>query len=96
MISRRRFLMLTLSVVLIAGGSIAEIRRRAFREQIDREIAQLLNSARDPETAVVGDADLERLPVPVQRWLRASGVVGMRVPSVVRLTQQGDFRLGAD
>jgi hypothetical protein len=96
MISRRRFLVLALSVALIAGGSIAEIRRRAFRDQIDREIAQLLDSARDPETAVVGDADLEQLPAPVQRWLRASGVVGTRVPSVVRLTQIGEFRLGAD
>lgn len=94
--SRRRFLVLTLSMALIVGASIAEIRRRAFRDQIDREIAQLLDSAREPEVSVVDDADLERLPNPVQRWMRASGVAGTAIPSVVRITQDGEFRLGRD
>jgi hypothetical protein len=96
MIDRRRLLVLTLSVALIAGGLAAGIRRRAFRDRIDHEVAQLLDSARTPAIGVVGEADLERLPDPVQRWLRASGVVGTAIPATVRLTQTGAFRLGAN
>lgn len=96
MISRRRFLALTLAGVLVAGGLVAGIRRRAFHDQIDREVAELLGSAGQPEIGSVIDAHLQRLPDPVQRWLRASGVVGAPIPATVRLTQDGKFRLGAD
>jgi hypothetical protein len=96
MTDRRRLLVLTLSVALIAGGLAAGIRRRGFRNQIDHEVAQLLDSARTPAIGVVGEADLERLPDPVQRWLRASGVVGTAIPATVRLIQTGAFRLGAN
>lgn len=82
--------------MLAAGGLIAGLRRRAFHDQIDREISELLDSAQHPAVAVVDETGLARLPDPVQRWLRASGVVGTSIPSVVRITQQGEFRLDAD
>jgi hypothetical protein len=89
MISRRRLLIVSIMAVLAAAGLAAGIRRRAFHDRIDREIAALLASANTPAIQIVREANLEPLPVPVQRWLRGSGVVGTAIPSVVRLRQQG-------
>lgn len=94
--SRRYLLLLILLVALAIAGAIGAIMRRAFGNQIARETAELLTTAHPPAVRIVREADLDGLPAPVQRWLRASGVVGTAVPTVVRLSQEGEFRLGAD
>ena len=53
-------------------------------------LAAAVAAARDPVT----EEDLAALPSPVQRWLRASGVVGRPIPTTVRLRQEGELRLG--
>lgn len=95
MIDRRRVLAI-LGVVLLALAGTAAWLRRSFSERVDREIADLLAAAQPPAIEIVTDADLEPLPDPVRRWLRASGVVGTAVPAVVQLEQRGQFRLGAN
>ena len=95
MMNRRRFVVLSLLAGLLGAGLVAGVRRRAFRQQIDREVADLLDARSVEASRIVRDADLAGLPSPVQTWLRASGVVGTAIPSVVRITQQGEFRLGA-
>ncbi|MEZ4504403.1 MAG: DUF6544 family protein [Thermomicrobiales bacterium] len=97
--NRRRFLILAGGVVVAgaaAGVGVAAGRSRSFQNQIDEEIAELLAAARPPAIGTVTEADVANLPAPVQRWLRASGVVGTTVPSVVRIAQRGEFRLGSD
>ena len=96
MISRRQLLLVSVTMVLAAAGLAVGARRRAFHRRIDRDIADLLAGAQTPPIQIVSESDLEPLPPPVQRWLQASGVVGAVIPSVVRLRQQGEFRLGAD
>lgn len=96
MISRRRVLLLAILAILVVSGLAASIRRRSFDNQIDREIAELLAASSAEPPGSVTEADLDDMPAPVQRWLRAAGVVGTTIPSVVRLTQEGEFRLGAD
>jgi hypothetical protein len=96
MTRRRAIVTLALLATLVAASAIATVRRRAFASQIDREIADLLAARKPLPQIPVEAADLESLPEPVQRWMRASGVVGTAIPSVVRLTQQGEFRLGRD
>jgi hypothetical protein len=46
--------------------------------------------------SVITDADLERLPEPVARFLRHSRVVGSAVPAVVRARQRGRIRRTPD
>lgn len=95
MINRRQ-LLVAFGVVLVSAIGVASWVRRSFDEQIDGEIDDLLRAAQAPSISNVTESDLQPLPEPVQRWLRASGVVGSRVPTVVRIQQSGDFRLGAD
>src|SRR5919106_1702121 len=79
-------LVLALALTLFVG-------RVAFARRIAREVDRMFAAAKgDPR--VVSEDDLVGVPQPVQRWLRASNVVGSACPVTVRLTQQGEFRMG--
>ena len=80
----------------MAGAAFAFGRRRSFQARIERETAALLAARQERPGHVVSEADLERLPLPIQRWLRAAGVLGKPIPAVVRIAQEGEFRLGPD
>ncbi len=94
--NRRRFLTISGGVLFLGSAGVVAGVRRAFRNRIDGEIDDLFAAARPVSGGVIEDVDLANLPVPVQDWLRASGVVGTAIPSIVRITQEGEFRLGAD
>jgi hypothetical protein len=93
--TRRRFLILTGGVLIVGASALATGVRRSFRARIDEEKDALLAAVGPNFAGTVDEADLAHLPAPVQRWMRASGVVGTAIPAVVRLTQRGEFRLGA-
>lgn len=95
-ISRRWIVLFVLFLALSVTGIAVAIRQRTFGNRIDREIETLLATARTPSTRIVRESDLHVLPAPVQRWLRTSGVVGTAIPTTVRLSQEGEFRLGAN
>ena len=87
--------MLTIVLVLVGVAAIvAIVVAGAFDRRITREIDELLADAtKSPPTTIQPD-DLEPLPLPVQRWLRYSRVIGTTSPTTVRLRQQGVFDLG--
>jgi hypothetical protein len=68
-----------------------------FTRRIQRRIGTLLHDAvRKPSAPVVTEAMLEKLPPPVQRYLRFSGVVGKPIPTTVHLKQIGKIRRAPD
>ncbi len=73
---------------LVAVGA-----RLTFDRRLAREIDALLADGRPPARRCVTNEDLESLPDAVQRWLRHSNVVGSRVPTIVRLRQDGQFQM---
>jgi len=89
-----RFIVGVLAVVAVGVALVAAATRR-FQHRIDDEARALLAAAGDPDDRIVDARDLERLPVPVRRWLEASGVVGRPRAVTVRLRQRGEFRTGA-
>lgn len=52
--------------------------------------------ARAGSASVVTVAELEGLPPPIKRWMRASGVVGHERAETVRLLQRGEMRTSPD
>ncbi len=72
--------------VLLGGPS-------SLRAAYDRDVRQALATAQGSE-AVVAEADLAPLPVPVQRYLRAAGVVGQPRVRTMRLRMHGRIRSG--
>jgi uncharacterized protein DUF6544 len=75
------------------GAAATVVSRMVVGRRIEGEIDALLADARPEPSKVVTEADLRRLPEPVQRWLRYSQVPGTRRPATVRLRQEGDFQL---
>ena len=86
---------LTIALVLVAVAVVtAIVAANAFERRITREIDTLLADSRAARSATIEPDDLERLPIPVQRWLRYSRVIGVAQPTSVRLRQEGEFNLG--
>jgi hypothetical protein len=75
------------------GAAATVVGRGVLERRIAGEIDALLADAQPAPSATMSEADLERLPEPVRRWLRYSGVVGKARPTTVRLRQEGDFQL---
>ncbi len=67
---------------------------RSFRAQFGRDVAAAL--ARPLDAHVVTEIDLAPLPEPVQRYLRATGVVGRPTVGNYRLRFRGRIRSGPD
>ena len=94
--SRRRWIVagsLTIVALLVASAGGANL---LFERRMDREVDALFAESVPAAPSLVTESDLAGLPTPVQRWLRASGVVGRERPYAVRLKQEGDFRLSED
>src|SRR5690348_14483325 len=80
----------TVLVLLITTVGVADV---LYARQLNRDVDQLfarMNTNAEP--SVVTEADLARLPEPVQRWLRWAHVAGKPVPQTVRLQQDGQFK----
>ena len=93
---RRRFLILSGGVLIVGTTAVVVGFRRSFANRIEREAGELIAAASPASLGIIEAAHLAELPEPVQRWMRASSIVGSTVPSVVRITQRGEFRLGRD
>jgi hypothetical protein len=91
-----RIIIGTILVLLTAIVSAAIVGRIMFNRSVDAEVDDLFQSVAAEESAVLTEADIEHLPEPVQRWLRYSNVIGREYPRTVRLTQEGEIRLGPD
>ena len=85
-----------LNVVLLLAVAQAWFSQgpQSFRAQFERDVAAGL--ARPLEAPVVAEADLASLPEPVQRYLRATGVVGQPRVRNYRLRFRGRIRSGPD
>lgn len=79
-------LALLVLALFVVGGAVFWLDH-----SINGEV-EALRSAAQPQNRSVSESDLAGLPTPVQRYLRASGVVGQAIPSIVRLTQRGRIR----
>lgn len=76
-----------LLVAVIAGGAIWSFRAR-YTSAVDRTVVL----ARAVPEHRITEGDLAPLPDPVQRFLRATGVVGKLRPRSMRITFEGSIR----
>ncbi|HEX2877915.1 MAG TPA: DUF6544 family protein, partial [Polyangiaceae bacterium] len=86
----------TLANLLIVVPALSILAHAHFQREVVSEIRALLSSVPQTAAAPVQSEELERLPVPVQRWLERAGVVGQPRARTVRLKQQGGLRTSPD
>ena len=84
-----------IAALVVAIALALTVGRIAFARRIAREVDQLFAAAKGRPRIVV-EQDILDLPAPVQRWLRASNVLGTPYPVIVRLRQEGEFRMGEE
>src|SRR4051812_5752453 len=84
-----------IALTVVAAAS-AVVTRLLFERRIAREVDDLFAETNVTQSAAITEANLARLPEPVQRWLHYAQVVGTEHLFAVRLKQEGEFRLGED
>ena len=62
---------LTILVVVLTG-----INGCSMKRMIDKETKAILSKTGNSQTGVVSVRDIDPLPLPVQRWMQVSGVIG--------------------
>jgi len=82
----------TLANLLVLFPIVLAAAHARLERRIDAEARELVGPPAAEPPAPVGPAELSGLPSPVQRWLAASGVVGLPRARTVRLEQRGELR----
>jgi len=82
----------TIANVLVLVGIVFGAAVWSFRGEYRADIAAAQEAAGVLPVRVIGESDLVPLPSPVQRFLRASGVVGKPIPRALRIEFKGDIR----
>lgn len=80
-------------VLLVALPAAAEDQ---FHRRARSDMGSMLGSAAAIPATVITTETIAHLPGPVQRWMAASGAVGARPVSTVRLRQSGEMRQRPD
>lgn len=85
----RKLVVPLLAIAAAATILVLVARRGSFRSALRRDAEKGLSRFRTPR--VVTETDLERLPAPVQRYLRYAGVVGRPEVADLYAVFDGDF-----
>ncbi|WP_299336402.1 DUF6544 family protein [uncultured Psychroserpens sp.] len=82
----------TLLNIIILIAVIISYSTYRFNQNADLAAKTLFAHAKTSSITVINDSNIRHLPVPVQRWLKHSGVIGQERVSTVRLKQKGTMR----
>ena len=82
--------------VVILVGIVLGFGAWNFDRKVSGEIETVLPGKATGGGKVVAEESIDRLPQPVQKWLRTAGVPGARGISTVKLSQRGELRLNPD
>lgn len=83
----------TILNVMILAAAVSSLAEMSFNSKVRKEVSSLLNSAAVERKVITKDM-LGHLPLIVQKWLIAAGVIGKERIDTVRLKQQGEMRTG--
>ena len=82
----------TLLIIVILVLIILSFANIAFNSKVDQEAKYLLSTFKNETEKVITEEDLAGLPPVVEKWLRASQVIGKERIQTVRLKQKAVLR----
>lgn len=86
----------TLPNLVILVVSIISFGQYNFNRFVQLETTGILGQNERTEERIISESDIEKLPKPVQKWLRHSGVMGKPFIYVGKVTQQAKMKLKPD
>lgn len=83
----------TIPNIIILIIAVMDFGSFRFNNMVEREKALLLSENITSDGGTVSETDIRALPVPVQKWLQHSGVVGKPYISMGRVEQKAKMKL---
>lgn len=90
------FSIIGISVLLLLVYTASMIGRSVFVIKTNKQVNELFNRNIESSIQVIQKEDIEKLPLPVQKWLMNSQIIGKQKIVTVRLKQQGPMRTQKD
>jgi hypothetical protein len=81
-------------IILVAVAAL--IGKYSFDRMVSKEVMELFKNAGKEKPERITEADINRLPEPVQRYMRYTKAVGKEKIHTVRLKQTGKIRMKPD
>jgi hypothetical protein len=89
-------LVASLVVVIFLTCTSVGVAGFFFNRKVNGEVEEMFADNYQEQPEIFTEEDLTDLPVPVQNWLRQSGVIGREKIRVVRLKQEGKMKIKPD
>lgn len=83
----------TIPNIIILAVSMISFGYYNFQKIIQQETVQLLSKNFNKESRTLNENDLTNLPVPVQKWLKNSGIIGKHPISYGKVTQIAEMQM---
>lgn len=80
-------------VIVIIAVNIGSI---LFDKKVKGEVEKLFADSNKDDNKIITEEDIKKLPLPVQKWLKRSKIIGKQKVHSVRLKQKGFFKTKQD
>ena len=82
-----------LAIIAIVATIVIFIANMKFNQKVAKEVKELFAGISGSDDSVIQRSNLEKLPIPVKKWLEFSNIVGKEKVTSVRLKQKAVMRL---
>jgi len=89
-------ILITIIVLIILAAAAVLIGKFSFDRMVSKEVAELFKNVGQEEPEKITEADIARLPEPIQRYLRYTKLMGKDKIHSIRLKQTGKIRMKPD
>jgi len=88
--------LIIIAIIIVLAVIAALIGKLSFDRMVSKEVAELFKNTSKEKPEKITEADIARLPEPVQKYLRYTKTVGKDKIHKVRLKQTGKIRMKPD
>ena len=89
-------IIIILALLVVALICFFQVMNYLFYRKFRKMTEKVLQETGKTDQSPISEADLKDLPPPVARYIKASGLVGMKRISFARITHSGEFKPGKD
>jgi hypothetical protein len=86
--------LLIIGIVIVVIISFFIMMNQLFYNKFRKQADHIIIEAGKQDTNLITEEDLATLPIPIARYIRFSGLIGLRKISTMRLVHSGSFKPG--